>query len=647
MNFLIIFSNPFLMFYSNKLQILFGAILAASAANANEIHFNQNPPAGLQVICPANQIFATSGPNCTATFALPTAQAINNGCNGAITLTYSSEMGAGVGPFWDVPMGSQQVHVKAVNACGEEATCVFTATVKDQKKPTATVVKELFANLTGNGSATFKARVFDLGSTDNCSQKSALRFAFSQNPADSVRMFDCDSIGSRSVKIFVIDESGNMTVKNSTVHISDANEACQLVFATGKITNEAGQPVENVQIDLLAGGDFSADETDETGGFHFEKIHAGQAVTIKPTKDVNPMNGVSTLDLSLISRHILGQKPLGSPLKIIAADINRNGQVTTGDLVQLRKTILGEYLDFPQNDSWRFVPKSHVFANPAMPLSTQFPEEAAFSELTNSQLNLDFWGIKTGDVNGDAVANNFNNPSSDDRSGNDLFLKINDRNFRRGELVEVIFQTDFSVASGLQTTLEFDQNALIFNELNENSTTDFTEKNISTARLADGKLPISWFAKTGETAAENNLFSVKFRAAADGKLSETLRLGNFPTTTTAFDGDGLTYNLKLIFEDGQAQEDEPAPRLSLAQNEPNPAVGETKIRFSLPENGPATLRLFDPMGREVWQTSGDFGAGDNEFRFDASALGLPGGLYIYRLDAPSGSLAHKLDLIFR
>ncbi len=643
--------NPFLMSYINKLPFLFGAIMAVSTASVakNPVsNGTQNTPAGIQVTCPANQVFAAnSGANCTATIVLPTAQTIGNGCPGTVVLNYSSEMGSGNGPFYNVPTGIQIITVKAVNACGDEATCQFTATVKDQKKPSANFIKELYANLTGTGAATFNARTFDLGSSDNCSQNSALRFSFSQNPLDSVRMFDCDSVGLRPVKVFVTDESGNFTAKNSSVHISDANSTCQMVFASGKITTESGGAVENVTVKLFKTNDILSVETGETGSFKFAEIQSGQFISIAPSKNLNPTNGVSTLDLSLISRHVLGQKPLGSPLKVIAADINRNGQVTTGDLIELRKLILGEIADFPNNDSWRFVPKSHVFADPAQPFAATIPGAATFSAITNSQPELDFFGIKIGDVNADAIANNFGGPTSDDRNENEFLLKTTDREIRRGDLVEVKFTTDLALAEGLQTTLQFDINSLIFNGLNENTGLDFTEKNISTARLQDGQLPISWFHISEETVEMTNLFSVTFRATTDGKLSEMLRLGNLPTNSLVFDREGQTYNLRLIFEDGQAQVDEPAPGLSLAQNEPNPAVGETRIRFTLPENGHAELRFFDAMGREVSKMNGDFSAGDNEFRFDVAALGLPSGLYFYRLDAPSGSLAHKLDLIFR
>ncbi|MBK9583675.1 MAG: hypothetical protein IPO48_17815 [Saprospiraceae bacterium] len=66
------------------------------------------------------------------------------------------------------------------------------------------------------------------------------------------------------------------------------------------------------------------------------------------------MNGVSTLDLVMIQRHILGLQALDSNYKLIAADANNDGKVTASDLTDLRKLILGVTTALPNNTSWKF-----------------------------------------------------------------------------------------------------------------------------------------------------------------------------------------------------------------------------------------------------------------------------------------------------
>lgn len=67
--------------------------------------------------------------------------------------------------------------------------------------------------------------------------------------------------------------------------------------------------------------------------------------------------GVTTFDLIFMTRHILGTQPL-SGYGQIAADVNKSGSVTTFDVVQTRKLILGIEQTFPgRNQPWVFIPE--------------------------------------------------------------------------------------------------------------------------------------------------------------------------------------------------------------------------------------------------------------------------------------------------
>ena len=72
-----------------------------------------------------------------------------------------------------------------------------------------------------------------------------------------------------------------------------------------------------------------------------------------------------------------------------------------------------------------------------------------------------------------------------------------------------------------------------------------------------------------------------------------------------------------------------AATLSLAGARPNPAAGPFAIAFSLEDDSPARLELFDTAGRSVLARSvGALGAGDHEVRIERR---LPNGLYFARL----------------
>jgi len=59
------------------------------------------------------------------------------------------------------------------------------------------------------------------------------------------------------------------------------------------------------------------------------------------SKDDHYQNGISTLDMILILKQIVGLEPFDSPYKFIAADVNKSGTVTTADIVAIRRVILG------------------------------------------------------------------------------------------------------------------------------------------------------------------------------------------------------------------------------------------------------------------------------------------------------------------
>ena len=107
----------------------------------------------------------------------------------------------------------------------------------------------------------------------------------------------------------------------------------------------------------------------QDGSYSFTSVPmpGSDHISIKAIRDDNPMNGVSTLDLVLIQKHILGTEALKSPYKMIAADVDNNNDITVLDLLELRKLILGIYDKLPNNSSWKFIPHSYKFPDPNSP----------------------------------------------------------------------------------------------------------------------------------------------------------------------------------------------------------------------------------------------------------------------------------------
>ncbi len=79
---------------------------------------------------------------------------------------------------------------------------------------------------------------------------------------------------------------------------------------------------------------------------------------------------------------------------------------------------------------------------------------------------------------------------------------------------------------------------------------------------------------------------------------------------------------------------------------PNPAFGTTKLAFSLPRAGKATLKIYGLQGELVRTlASGDFGAGTHNFSWngrDDRGHAVAAGTYFYKLESEGRSAVHRL-----
>lgn len=82
----------------------------------------------------------------------------------------------------------------------------------------------------------------------------------------------------------------------------------------------------------------------------------------------------------------------------------------------------------------------------------------------------------------------------------------------------------------------------------------------------------------------------------------------------------------------------------LYQNYPNPFNPATQIKYSIPNNGFVTLKVYNILGQEVATIfSGTQKAGNYTANFDANKFAS--GVYFYRLQAGSFSSVKKMILI--
>ena len=172
-------------------------------------------------------------------------------------------------------------------------------------------------------------------------------------------------------------------------------------IVSGFISSDGGDPLENVLVAI--DGSIEEQVFSRNNGYYEFTVPENGHFVITPCANSNVLNGVTTLDRVIISRHLEGVQAIDSPYKIIAADVDQDDAITGLDTVVIYELILGQLPNFPNNKSWRFIEEAYVFPDPTNPFLEDYPEEVIIDNLVNDT-TINFIGVKLGDINNSAVS---------------------------------------------------------------------------------------------------------------------------------------------------------------------------------------------------------------------------------------------------
>jgi hypothetical protein len=549
-------------------------------------------------------------------------------------------------PELDLMVGQHRVNYKVSDGCGNISACEYIVTVEDGKAPTPYCIQNLStAVMDHGGTVTIWASDFDLNSTDNCTAQEDLVFTFADGYPS--KTFGCDDLTDNGVsqvfdlQMWVWDESGLGDYCFVQLRVDDNLGVCGGGDGTasihGYIRTASNELVDQTTVQLNSTlPEFPIEHmVDGEYAFNSNPMYFGYEVAAE--KNDNYLNGVSTLDLVLIQKHILGLQLLNSPYKAIAADINSDEQISAIDLVELRKLILGITSKLPNNNSWRFVDASQTFANANNPWP--FTEILSIEQLVGPMMEENFVAAKIGDVSGDAVAN-LTSGSAEIRTNASLDLMTEDRSFAAGDMVRVdISSEDFNDVYGYQFTMNY--SGLAYAGI-EAGALDMTADNFGLHRTNEGMISTSWASSTAVSTSEV-LFTIIFTATENGQLSESISIGSAITPAEAYRGSGLSVeNVSIEFRTDNGSVS--AREYVLYQNEPNPFASSTVIGFELPVASEATISVYDVTGKVIKVVRGEYAKGYNEVSLERKELNSAGVLY-YQLESGKYIATKKMILI--
>jgi hypothetical protein len=575
---------------------------------------------------------------------------ITNDATGVVVRTVTGTTNTTVAPSANLAFGTYTVSYRAFDGCGNvSAPRTFKVTGSDCKAPEILVHNKIVALGGQSGNAAsgmavlnyddIKNRIEDLcdGILTNESSKIRMELgAATGSPllptvAAGVRtvMFNCTHVGTQYVYVWARDEANNWNFARSIITVQDNDGICSVrAMIAGAAATENGSAVKDVVMTANTNGVAMGSSTSTAAGaFQVGNLPVGANYQVRAAKtiDTDKKNGVTTLDIALISKHNLGIEALATPYKVIAADVDKNGEVEGLDMLHIRRFILSITPSLPAGSAWRFVDKSYTFRNAANPFGEDFPEVINLSNVPAGTTAANFTAVKLGDVNNsfDATqvrgsrALTFNANDMDVVAGNEYTVAINAANFNAAA-----FQGTFAFEGATVKAVKAG---------NLNNTSDANFGMFSKAVTA------SW---NGTSEASAEVVNITFVATKSGKLSNMLTVNSSVTMAEGYDAAGNAMNVTLKFNTGKVAGGE----FALYQNTPNPVATSTSIGFNLPKDGQAKLTIYTAEGKVLSVINNTYKAGANQVTVNKSDLNASGMLY-YRLDTQDNSSTRKMIII--
>lgn len=538
-----------------------------------------------------------------------------------------------------LPVGTHKITWYVKDECGNQSSCNNVFTINDEKQPTPVCLEGIVSVIMDrSGSVTIWAKDFDKGSYDNCGYNHDVVISFSADTTDIFRTFTCEDLNGMTkdtfeLRMYVTDQVGNNDFCTTTIIVQDNKNSCgnaveEEVSAkiAGAVYSESNEMVSDVEVSLMTDSpEFPVSMmTGNDGAYAFNDLAMYRDYVVSPEKKGSYLEGVSTLDIVLIQRHILGIEELDSPYKIIAGDVNNSAKVSAADIIQLRKLILGIYEELPDNESWRFIDKSYTFDDISRPFP--FDESTELNQVDKDVDAADFVAVKVGDVNG-SVAYNGRSTETNNRSS---FRLTYDTKRKAGQSKITFHNPSGEALVGFQLAINIPG-------IDRNDIQIISEAvNIDPSQyLIDDEMIAISYSATEAVITDGGLFSIVIKE----KMTQGISLSAYlnPEIYVEQGAEVSAYDVELQLNDISDE-------LVLLQNTPNPFNDMTTIGFILPQDNQVTLRIMDINGRVVKIQKEFFKAGQNSIIIDATDIDAQGILY-YQLETQHHSLTRKMILI--
>ncbi len=396
------------------------------------------------------------------------------------------------------------------------------------------------------------------------------------------------------------------------------------ISLSGKVLRHNGDPVEGVMVNctnassVLSGAD---------GSFTFSDLPEGVDYTITGTYSSDVIKDITVLDLAYNSDLILSIAPDPIDYQFLAGDINFNGNLSTLDLVHMRKIIL-RIDDTYLNEDWVFLDGNTS--------SGTLAGAIVLENVTEDVIDLSLIGLVIGDP---AIKTDHTPPPSN--APNTVYY-FEDLSVSQGEQFSVeIKVNDFEDIVVFQQALNWDPAYMTLID-SESSTIDLT---VNEDLITDGD-----FLVTGGALATNTnglslddgsvLYTLHFNALQNiNNIAEMIQYpADLIPAQTVYRGSGdKLYLLDDLYQETPTSLGSIA-NLSLFNCSPNPSHEAISVNVQFESREQIELALFDIAGKRIQTWNFD----TDHFQKNIALDNLAQGTYVLKLRTDNGVISKKI-----